>query len=131
MVSVRLVFAISASKQYEVYHMDMKSSLLYGYLHEEICTNHPEGYILEPTLVCRLRKSFYVLKQAPRAWYEKMDSFLLAQNFVRCKYDSNVYLHQYEDNLLIIVLYVDYLLITGSTLASVSFIIIFVSLKQR
>ena len=51
-----------------------------------------------------------------------MDAFLLSQNFERCKYDPNVYLQQYSGNLMIIVIYVDDLLITRSTLASISFI---------
>ena len=51
-----------------------------------------------------------------------MDAFLLSQNFQRFKSDSNVYLQQYDGNLLIIVLYVDDLLITGSALALISFI---------
>jgi hypothetical protein len=28
-----------------------------------------EGYFQDPSLVCRLRKSFYILEQTPRAWY--------------------------------------------------------------
>ena len=51
-----------------------------------------------------------------------MDAFLLSQNFERCKYDPNVYLQQYEGNLMIIVLYVDDIFIIGSTLALISFI---------
>ena len=50
-----------------------------------------------------------------------MDSFLLSQNFARCKYDINVYLQRYEGDFMIIVLYTDDLLITGSTLASINF----------
>ena len=94
--------------------MDLKSVFLHGDLQEEIYMKHPGGYISYPTSVCRLRKSLYGLKQAPRAWYAKMDSFLLSQNFVRCKSNPNVYLQQHEDNLLIIVLYVDDLLTTES-----------------
>ena len=48
-----------------------------------------------------------------------MDSFLLSQNFQRCKSDPNVYLQKYDCNFLIIVLYVDDLLITGSTVSSI------------
>ena len=51
-----------------------------------------------------------------------MDAFLLSQNFQRCKSDPNVYLQQYDGNLLIIFLYVDDIFITSSTLASISFI---------
>ena len=38
------------------------------------------------------------------------------------KSDPNVYIQNYYGNLLIIVLYVDDILITGSTLASIAFI---------
>ena len=61
--------------------MDVNSSSLHGYIHEEIYMKQPEGYISVPALVCKLKKSLYELKQAPREWYSKMDSFLLSQNF--------------------------------------------------
>ena len=83
---------------------------------------NPEVFILDPTLVCKLQKSLYRLKHAPRSWYAKMDAFLLSRNFQRCKSDPNVYIHNYDDHLLIIVLYVDDIFITGNTLVSISFI---------
>ena len=56
-----------------------------------------EGFQEDPSLLCRLKKSFDCLKQAPRAWYAKMDKFLLSLGFVRCKYDFNVYLQNIGD----------------------------------
>ena len=75
----------------------------------------PQVISTNPPLVTRLKKSLYGLKQAPRAWYAKIDSFLLSLNFVRCKSDPNVYLKLINGSLMIIVLYVDDLLITGSS----------------
>ena len=49
-----------------------------------------------------------------------MDAFLLSQNFQRCRSDTNVYIQQYDGNLIIIFLYVDDLLIIGSTISSIS-----------
>ena len=63
--------------------------------------------------MCRLKNSLYGLKQAPKAWYAKIDSFLLSLNFVRCKSDMNVHLKLIHGYLMIIFLYVDELLITG------------------
>ena len=80
----------------------------------------PKGYISDPSLVCKLKKSLYGLKYTPREWYSKMDAFLLSQNFQRCRSDRNVYIQNFDGNLIIIVLYVDELLMTGSTVASIS-----------
>ena len=92
MDSIRLVLAIAAPKRWEIHHMDVKSVFLHGDLEEEIYMKQLEGFIDDPSLVCRLRKSLYGLKQAPRAWYSKMNAFLISQNFERCKYDCNVYM---------------------------------------
>ena len=54
------------------------------------------------------------LSKAPRAWYAKMDSFLLSIGFIRCKSDPNVYLQKNDVVLQVIVLYVYDLLVTGS-----------------
>jgi hypothetical protein len=75
----------------------------------------PLGYVQnDSSLVCRLKKSLYGLKQAPRAWYAKIDSFLIDTTFSRCHYDPNVYTKKVEIHLIILVLYVDDLILTGS-----------------
>lgn len=75
----------------------------------------PQGFVQDTSLVCRLRRSLYGLKQAPRAWYEKMDSFLFSSHFTRCHSDHTVYIQRQEGDLLILVLYVDDLILTGSS----------------
>ena len=42
---------------------------------------HPKCFVTNPSLVFRLNKSLYELKQAPRAWYAKIDGFMLSQDF--------------------------------------------------
>ena len=75
--------------------------------------DQPQGFMQDLSLVYRLKKSLCGLKQAPRAWYAKMDFYLLSLKFVRCKSDLNVYMLRIVDSLLLLVLYVDDLLITG------------------
>ena len=65
--------------------------------------------------MCRLKKSLYGIKQAPGAWYAKIDGFLLSLSFVRCKSNPNVYLNMIHGSLMIIFLYVDDLPTTGSS----------------
>ena len=95
--------------------MDVKCAFLNGYITKYIYMQNPQGFFTNPSLVCRINKSLYGLKQAPRAWYEKIDGFLLSLSFVWCKYDPNVYLNLMHGSLMIIFLYVDDLLITGSS----------------
>jgi hypothetical protein len=115
MSSIRLVLSLSASHKWEVHQMDVKSSFLHGDLKEEMYMEQPPGYVHnDSSLVCRLKKSLYGLKKAPRAWYAKMDSFLIATGFSRCRSDPNVYTKKVRTHLIMFVLYVDDLILTGS-----------------
>lgn len=95
--------------------MDVKSAFLHGDLQEEIYMEQPTGFVQDSSLVCRLRWSLYGLKQAPRAWYEKMYSFLISSGFQRCHSNPTVYTRRQGTDLLILVLYVDDLIVTGSS----------------
>eukprot|EP00253_Pinus_taeda_P017797 PITA_17797 len=95
--------------------MDVKSAFLHGDLHEEIYLEQPTGFIqTNSSLVCRLKKSLYGLKQTPRAWYAKVDSFLLETRFSRCHFNNTVYTKKVGKSLIILVLYVDDLILTIS-----------------
>ena len=81
--------------------MDVKFAFLHGDLHEEIYMEHPLGFIHnDSSLVCHLKKSLYSLKQAPCAWYAKMDNFLLDTRFSRCHSDNNVYTKRVCDHII-------------------------------
>jgi hypothetical protein len=84
--------------------MDVKNAFLHGDLSEEIYMEQPQGFMQDSSLVYRLEKSLYGLKQALRAWYAKMDSYLLSHNFVRCKSNLNVYMLRTIVSLLLLVL---------------------------
>ena len=71
--------------------------------------------------MCGLKKSLYGLKQAPIAWYAKIDSFLLSQNFSTHKYDPNVYVKMiHASSIIIIIFYVDEILMTGISMKDIS-----------
>eukprot|EP00253_Pinus_taeda_P004469 PITA_04469 len=115
MDSIRLVLSLAASFKWEVHQMGVKSAFLHGDLHEEIYMEQPTGFIqTNHSLVCRLKKYLYGLKQAPQTWYAKMDSFLLEIGFSRCHSDNIVYTKKVGKSLIILVLYVDDLILTGS-----------------
>ncbi|GAU46965.1 hypothetical protein TSUD_143070 [Trifolium subterraneum] len=70
--------------------------------------------------VLKLNKALYGLKQAPRAWNKRIDQFLVMQGFVKCSVEYGVYVkHSDDKHMLIICLYVDDLLVTGSSLTEI------------
>eukprot|EP00253_Pinus_taeda_P031579 PITA_31579 len=115
MNSIYLVLSLAASFKWEVHQMDVKFSFLHGDFNEEIYMEQRTGFIQpDSNLVCRFKKSLYGLKKVPRAWYAKMDSFLLDTDFSRCHSDNTVYTNKVGKSLIILVLYVDDLILTGS-----------------
>ena len=60
--------------------------------------------------VCLLTKPPYGLKQSPRQWYKRFDSFMIKIRYTQCEYDSCVYFKQ-NDNSTYLLLSVDDMLI--------------------
>ena len=58
--------------------MDVKTTFLNEVIKEEVYIEQPEGFKTHErrTHVCRLKKNLYGLKQVPRAWYGRIDSYL-------------------------------------------------------
>jgi hypothetical protein len=54
-----------------------------------------------------LKKSLYGLEQAPRAWYDRIDNFLMSLGFTKSKTDSNLYYKVVDGGPMIFSLYVD------------------------
>lgn len=62
--------------------------------------------------MCRLRRTLYGLKQMPRAWYTKIDTYLSGLGFSISEGDVNIYHIVVDHKFLILVLYVDDLILT-------------------
>jgi hypothetical protein len=101
---------------WQMRQMNVKFSFLNGPLEEEVYVAQPVGFVKlgEERKVYRLHKALYELKQAPRAWNKKIDSFLREKKFVKCTIEHGVYVRRSNNELLILCLYVDDLLITAS-----------------
>ena len=89
--------------------MDVKTSFLNGVVEEEVYVEKPLGFETRDreSHVCKFKKSLYGLKQVPKTWYERIDSFLPSLGFTKSKADSNLYYKVEDDGLLILLLYVD------------------------
>ena len=99
----------------ELEQMDVKTAFLCGDLEDTIYMQQPEGFVLDNSKVCLLKKSLYGLKQIPRQWYCRFDEFLLKTRFVRNKYDSCVYKLKKDEKVIpYLLLYVDTLMASSS-----------------
>ncbi|GJT10974.1 retrotransposon protein, putative, ty1-copia subclass, partial [Tanacetum coccineum] len=68
--AIRILIAIAAYYDYEIWQMDVKTAFLNGHLSEEVYMEQPEGFVNPkyPNHVCKLKRSIYGLKQASRQW---------------------------------------------------------------
>ena len=114
--TIRLALALAAQKGWKVFQLDVKSAFLNGYLQEEIYVDQPEGFEVKgkEDKVYLLKKALYGLKQAPRAWYSRIDEYFLSIGFTKSLSESTLYVKCLSSDILIVSLYVDDLLVTGS-----------------
>jgi hypothetical protein len=62
--SIRILLAIAAYFDYEIWHIDIKTTFLSANIEEELCMVQPEGFIdpNDANKVCKLQRSIYGLK---------------------------------------------------------------------
>ncbi|GJX72852.1 ribonuclease H-like domain, reverse transcriptase, RNA-dependent DNA polymerase [Tanacetum coccineum] len=116
METIRLLLAIAANNKWEVHHLDVKSAFLHGDLKEEVTYNNPKGFMTETRQEksIGLIKALYGLRQAPRAWNIKLDNTLKSLDFKKCALEQAIYTKRSKDSILLIGVYVDDLIITGT-----------------
>ena len=118
MESVRLLLALAAQEGWRVHHMDVKSAFLNGNLKEEVYVHQPSGFAIpgKEGKVLHLRKALYGL----RAWNAKLDSTLKGICFEQSPQEAAIYRRGSGGNALLVGVYVDDLVITGTKDAEVA-----------
>jgi hypothetical protein len=106
------VISIAIDMGWKIHQMDVKTIFLNGIIEEEVYIEHPHGFEVHgsDSHVCRLKKAFYGLKQSPRAWYSRIDTYLQQMDFVKSEAYPNLYFIVVGSDPLIIVLYVFFIL---------------------
>ena len=89
--SIRSVLALAAMMKWKIHQMDVKTAFLNGVVEEaRVCQPLSFETHDRETHVCKLKKSLYSLKQEPRTWYDRIDSFVSSLGFNKSKEDSNL-----------------------------------------
>jgi len=86
-----------------------------GDLCEEVYMEMSEGFRSQgKTKVYKLQKSLYGLKQASRQLNIKLTEALVGNGFIQNNHDYSLFTKRKDANIVVILVYVDDLLITGS-----------------
>jgi len=112
------LLALVAQYELDLDQLDVKTAFLYGDLDEEIYMSQPMGFkpAEKENMVCKLKKSLYGLKQSPRQWYKRFDSFIREKGYTRSHYDPYVYYNKLPvGEYIYLLLYVDDMLIASKS----------------
>ena len=118
--SIRILLAIAAYNDYEIWKMDVKTTFLNESLEEDVYMTHPEGFVIpnEARRICKLDKSIYGLRQAWRRWNIRFYQTVKEFGFIQNEDESCVYKKVSGSLVSFLVLYVDDILLIGNAIPS-------------
>jgi hypothetical protein len=118
LTTICVLLSLAASHGILIHQMDVKTTFLNGELDEKIYMERPTGFVAngQEGMVCKLLKSLYGLKQAPKQWHEKFDRILTSAGFAVNEAHKCVYYRYGGGEGVILCMYVDDILILGTSL---------------
>nr|GEX84862.1 hypothetical protein [Tanacetum cinerariifolium] len=113
--AIRILLAIAAFYDYEIWQMDIKTAFLNSHLSKDVYIVQPEGFVdpKHPNKVCKLQCFIYSLKQASRSWNKRFDVEIKNIGFTQNPDEPCVYLKASGSNVAFLILYVDDILLIG------------------
>ena len=101
--------AIASHLNFKLYQMDVKSAFLNGMLQEEVYVEQPKGFVdpHRPDDVYKLKRVLYGLKQALKAWYDRLTAYLIEHGFKRGFTDTTLFIRKDKNYFVVAQIYVD------------------------
>ena len=114
--SVRIMLAIAAFFDYEIWQMNVKTAFLNGHIEEELYMMQPKGFVdpKDADKVCKLQRSIYGMKQASRSWNLRFDKVIKDFGFVQMHREACIYKKVSGSSVAFLILYVDDILLIGN-----------------
>ena len=131
MAIVRILIALAVKNKWPLFQLDVNNDFLYGELDEDIYMTIPKGFANKDNknMVCKLTKSLYGLKHAPRKWNEKLVSALKEHGFVQSISDHSLFTKSKDDKFIALLLYVDEIVLIGNCINEIEQFKVFLKTK--
>ena len=119
--SIRTIISLAAQHNLHLQQIDIKTAFLNGWLKEDIYMKQPQEFEVKGKehLVCKLKRSIYGLKQSPRCWNDKLDTFMKELGLRQSNNDPCIYILESKNVFLVVGVFVDDLVIAGSSTESI------------
>jgi hypothetical protein len=99
--SIRILAALAAKSSMKMFQDDAPTAFLKGDLKETVYMKQIPGFPLaDPSLVLKLLKTLYGLKQSPREWYHVISNYILSRGFVMSKADPCIYVRKVKEHTI-------------------------------
>ena len=121
-VTIRIILTLAVNNDWLLRQVDINNAFLNGELTEMVYMPQPEGFVnkSKPNHICRLKKALYGLRQAPRAWFDKLKGALNSWGFENSKCDdTSLFYRKTKSEIVILLIYVDDIIITGDNSGSI------------
>lgn len=105
--SIRVLLSIVNHLDLECDQVDIKGAFLNGDIDCNIHISPPEGMPIPSSMVLRLKKSLYGLKQSPHLFNKALNQWLKSQGLKPAKADPCVYSRRTGKSLLLLSIHVD------------------------
>ncbi|GKC10855.1 retrovirus-related pol polyprotein from transposon TNT 1-94, partial [Tanacetum coccineum] len=114
--SIRILLAYACALDFKLFQMVVKSAFINGFINEKIYVAQPPRFIdfEKPNHVYKLKKALFGLRHAPKAWYDRLKTFLIRHEYNMRMVDNTLFTKKKGSNLIIVQIYVDDI-IFGST----------------
>ncbi|RDX94368.1 hypothetical protein CR513_23256, partial [Mucuna pruriens] len=113
-MTTHIIITLALTHHWPLKQLDINNAFLNGLLDEDVYLTQPPSFE-DPnkTLVCKLNKAIYGLKQALRAWFDRLKSTLLQLGFKASKSDPSLFIQSIDSMVVYILVYVDDIIVTA------------------
>jgi hypothetical protein len=115
--TIHLVLSLVVSQGWSLRQLDVQSMFLHDVLEEDVYIMQSLGFVHKdhPHYYCKLKKSFYGLKQAPHASYYCLSSKLQTLGLTPSKANISLFIYHKKVVTIYLVVYIDDIIVTSSS----------------